>query len=150
MYVVSVDNTVGVPLITPVDESIVMPVGRSGEISHEVTEPPSDAGVTGVIGIPLVSTNELGVYSTSDGMTSLTSIVIVILSLPPEFVAVIVYVPDGVITVGVPLIVPVAASIERPVGRPGFTDHVTTGPPPEVGVTGVISASSVKMNELGV
>ena len=53
-------------------------------------------------------------------------------------------------TVGVPLIVPVAESIERPVGSPGLTDHVTTGPPVEVGVTGFISASSVRMNELGV
>ena len=53
-------------------------------------------------------------------------------------------------SVGVPLIVPVVGSIERPVGRLGFTDHVTTGPPLEVGVTGVIGASNVKMNELGV
>ena len=90
MYVVNVDNTVGVPLITPVDESIARPNGRSGEISQEVTEPPSAVGEAADIGEPLVSTNELGSYSTSDGITSLTSRVIVILSLPPELVAVIV------------------------------------------------------------
>ena len=42
-------------------------------------------------------------------------------------------------TVGVPLIVPVPASMERPVGKFGEIDQVTTSPPREVGVTSDIA-----------
>ena len=55
-----------------------------------MTEPPSAVGETADIGEPLVSTNELGLYSTFDGIRSLTSMMMVKLSLPPELVAVIV------------------------------------------------------------
>lgn len=53
-------------------------------------------------------------------------------------------------TVGVPLMAPVVESIERPAGREGETDHVTTAPPLEVGVTAVMAESFASVNELGV
>ena len=46
-------------------------------------------------------------------------------------------------TVGVPLIVPVAASMESPVGKFGEIDQVTTSPPREVGVSSVIATPLV-------
>ena len=78
------------PLITPVEESMLKPAGSAGEISQRVIVPPSELGEAGLIPVPLVSTSELGLYSTSDGITSLTSRVIVVLSAPPVLVAVIV------------------------------------------------------------
>ena len=51
----------GVPLISPVEESMLSPVGKEGCISHDVTAPPPPTvGETGVIAVPLVSVNELG------------------------------------------------------------------------------------------
>ena len=40
---------------------------------------------------------------------------------------------------GVPLMVPVDESIDRPVGKFGEIDQATTSPPREVGVTSVIA-----------
>ena len=51
--------------------------------------------------------------------------------------------------VGVPLIVPVVASMDRPVGSPGFTVQDTTAPPPVDGVTGVINSPFVRVSVLG-
>ena len=48
---------VGVPLITPVDESIAKPAGRVGETAHETTVPPLDEGVAALITESLVSVN---------------------------------------------------------------------------------------------
>ena len=59
MYVVNGDTAVGVPLISPVDESMERPVGRAGWISHDVTTPPFAVGVSAVIAVPTVSTNVL-------------------------------------------------------------------------------------------
>ena len=56
VYVVKEEITVGVPLITPVEESIVMPVGRAGEIVHETTGPPLIVGDAADIAVSLVST----------------------------------------------------------------------------------------------
>ena len=50
---------------------------------------------------------------------------------------------------GVPLIVPVAASMERPVGSVGWISHETTAPPCTVGVAGLIPLSLVNDSELG-
>ena len=69
------------------------------------------------------------------GATSLTSKLIVTESLPPELVAVIVYVVDGESTVGVPEISPVAVSKARPVGKSGEIDQESTAPPAAVGVS---------------
>ena len=54
VYTVDGETTVGVPLISPVTVSIVNPVGRAGEIVHELTAPPLTDGVTAPIGAPLV------------------------------------------------------------------------------------------------
>ena len=51
--------------------------------------------------------------------------------------------------VGVPLIVPVEVSKERPAGRDGETDHEVIVPPLDVGVTVVIAVPFVRVNELG-
>ena len=78
-----------------------------------------------------------------DGGMSLMVMSIVVVALPPVFVAVIVYVVTVESTVGVPLISPVDESILKPVGRLGDMVHVTTGPPPTVGTPVVIDESLV-------
>ena len=76
--------------------------------------------------------------------------VTVVVSLPPEFVAVIVYVADAVIAVGVPLISPVEVLREIPDGRAGDTDQDTTCPVPnKVGLAVDIALPFVRVNELG-
>ena len=64
------------------------------------------------------------------GNASLTTIVIVVVSLPPLLVAVIVYTAEAVIAVGVPLMSPVDVLMVIPAGRDGETDHETTCPVP--------------------
>ena len=76
--------------MVPVEESIANPAGRDGEIDQEVTGPPLVVGVTVVIAVPLVSVNELGLYVSEDGATSLTTMVTVAVSLPPVLPAVMV------------------------------------------------------------
>ena len=51
-----------------------------------------------------------------EGAASLTTMVIVAVALPPVLVAVTVYAAEDVIVVGVPEIVPVEASKDRPAG----------------------------------
>ena len=70
----------------------------------------------------------------------------VVESLPPVLVAVTVYVADDVTAVGVPEIVPVDVSKDRPAGSDGETDHETIVPPKAVGVADVIAESLVKVN----
>ena len=55
VYTVGGERTVGVPLISPVVELIVKPVGKAGEIDHVWTEPPLYVGVTAFIGTFFVS-----------------------------------------------------------------------------------------------
>ena len=57
---------------------------------------------------------------------------------------------DGVTTVGVPLIVPVELSKNKPVGRVGVIDQDVTGSPLAVGVEGVIGVPLVRVNGLEV
>ena len=78
----------GVPLIAPVEESKDKPAGREGETDHEVIVPPFTVGVTVVIAVPLVSVNEFGLKAKEDGVTSLTTMVTVAVSLPPVLLAV--------------------------------------------------------------
>ena len=66
------------------------PAGSDGETDHDVTGPPLEDGVAAVIAVPFVRVNELGLYVTEDGATSLTTIVTVAVSLPPVLEAVIV------------------------------------------------------------
>ena len=60
VYVVNVESTVGLPLILPVVASMDRPLGKAGWIAQDVTVPPLYVGVTSVMAVPFVSTNELG------------------------------------------------------------------------------------------
>ena len=73
-------------------------------------------------------------------------IVTVAVSLPPVLVAVTVYVVEVLSSVGVPEMVPSVVSKERPPGKDGEMDHVTTSPPFTVGVTDVIAVPLVSVN----
>tara|TARA_B100001121_G_C18645745_1_gene601512 strand:- start:70 stop:300 length:231 start_codon:yes stop_codon:yes gene_type:complete len=75
--------------------------------------------------------------------------VTVAVALPPELLAVTVYVAVEVIAVGVPEIVPVDVSNERPAGNAGDMDHEVTAPPVDVGVTLVIVEFFAIVNEFG-
>ena len=120
---------VGVPEISPVDESSVSPAGRDGETDQDVIVPPLTVGVTSVIAVPLVNVNEFGLYVRDDGATSLTTMVTVAVVLPPLFVAVIVTDVEDVTAVGVPERTPVEKSKLRPAGRPRVMPHEVTVPP---------------------
>ena len=65
-------------------------------------------------------------------------------------VATIVYVALEEIAVGVPEMAPVDVSRDKPAGSSGETDHDTTVPPVEVGVTVVMGESFASVNEFGV
>lgn len=60
VYAAEETTAVGVPLIWPVDESMLMPLGRGGETDQVVTVPPFEVGVTEVIAVPFVKVKELG------------------------------------------------------------------------------------------
>ena len=82
-------TAVGVPLIAPVDESRERPAGRDGETDQEVIVPPPVVGVKVVIAVPFSNVREFELYEI-DGDTSLTTMVILAVSVPPVLVAVIV------------------------------------------------------------
>ena len=75
----------------------------------------------------------------------MTVMVTVAVSLPPVLVAVMVYVVEVLNSVGVPEIVPSEESNDRPPGRDGEMDHVTTAPPLMVGVTDVMAVPLVRV-----
>ena len=85
----------------------------------------------------------------ADGASSVTVIVTVAVALPPELLAVTVYVAVEVIAVGVPEIVPVDVSNDKPAGNAGEMDHEVTAPPLDVGVTLVIVEFFAIVNEFG-
>jgi|TARA_A200000159_G_scaffold71706_1_gene66567 hypothetical protein len=64
-------------------------------------------------------------------------------------VAVTVYDVEGDTAVGVPLILPVEGSNDRPAGSVGVIDQEVTSPPLAVGVTVVMALFIVKVKELG-
>ena len=66
------------------------PAGSDGDTDHVVTVPPVVVGVVVFIVVPFVSVKELGLYVMDVGATSLTTIVIATVSVPPVLVAVIV------------------------------------------------------------
>ena len=70
--------------------------------------------------------------------------VTVAVSVPPALEAVIVNTVDEIIADGVPDITPFVVEKVRPVGNDGDIDHVTTAPPPKVGVAAVIAVPLVK------
>ena len=89
-----------------------------------------------------VSVKELGLYVMEDGAASVIVNVTVAVALPPELLASTVYVAVEVIAVGVPDIVPVTVSNDKPFGNEGETDHEVTAPPDDVGVTLVMAEPS--------
>jgi hypothetical protein len=60
VYVADDVIAVGVPEISPVEESRARPTGSDGETAQEMTVPPLDVGVTAVIDESLTKVKELG------------------------------------------------------------------------------------------
>tara|TARA_B100001079_G_scaffold55555_1_gene46461 strand:- start:1500 stop:1742 length:243 start_codon:yes stop_codon:yes gene_type:complete len=79
----------------------------------------------------------------------LTVIVKLAVSVPPVLVAVIVYDAEEVIAVGVPVMSPVDVSSDKPAGRDGDTEYVTTVPPVDVTAAVDIAVPLVKVSEFG-
>ena len=150
VYNVELVTSVGVPLMAPVEVSNDKPSGSVGEIDHEVTAPPLEVGMTVDKATFFVSVKELGLYVMEDGAASVIVNVTVAVALPPELLASTVYVAVEVIAVGVPDIVPVTASNDKPFGNEGETDHEVTAPPDDVGVTLVMAEPFASVNEFGV
>ena len=84
-----------------------------------------------------------------DGASSYTTMVTVVVALPPVLLAVTVNVVAEVTAVGVPEIAPVDVEKERPDGRVAEIDQEVTVPPLEVGVTVVMATPFAKVSELG-
>ena len=59
-----------------------------------------------------------------------------------------VYVAEDVTAVGVPEMAPVVLEMLRPVGSDGETDHETTVPPVDVGLSVVMAVPFVSVTEL--
>jgi hypothetical protein len=89
VYVADEATAVGFPLMAPVEESRDKPAGSDGETDQEVIAPPLVVGVNVVMAVPFSKVREFELYEI-DGATSLTTMVIVALSLPPVLFAVIV------------------------------------------------------------
>ena len=89
------------------------------------TAPPVDEGEVVGIAVPLVRVNEF-VENAIEGVASLTVMVRVAVSVPPVFVAVMVYVAEELMAVGVPVMTPVDVSREIPAGREGETEYEST------------------------
>ena len=110
---------VGVPEITPVAVFNDNPVGNAGDMEYAVTLPVTE-GFRLAIVEPTVKI--LGdVYVKAVGAISVMAITTSKLVLPPGFVAVTVYGAEGVITVGVPEIIPVVVFNVNPAGNAGET-----------------------------
>ena len=84
-----------------------------------------------------------------DGASSYTTMVTVVVALPPVLLAVMVKVVALVTAVGVPEIAPVEVEKESPDGREAEIDHEVTVPPLEVGVTVVMAVFLVNVRVLG-
>jgi hypothetical protein len=90
VYVVEEVTADGVPDISPVEVEKARPAGSDGETAQEMTVPPLDVGVDAVMRESFVKVNGLSLYETEDGITSLTTMVTVVVELPPLLVAVMV------------------------------------------------------------
>ena len=85
----------------------------------------------------------------ADGASSYTTMVTVVVALPPVLLAVMVKVVALVTAVGVPEIAPVEVEKESPAGRVAEIDQEVTVPPLEVGVTVVMAVFLVNVRVLG-
>ena len=133
VYVADEVTAVGFPLMAPVEESRDKPAGSDGETDQEVMAPPLVVGVNVVMAVPFSKMREFELYEI-DGATSLTTMVMLAVSVPPVLFAVIVYEAEEVIVVGVPYIIPVEVLRNKPAGSDGETDQDVTVPPVDVGV----------------
>ena len=75
--------------MSPVEVSSDNPAGSDGETEYETTVPPVDVTEVVVMAVPLVNVKEFVLYVIA-GAISLTVIVTLAVSVPPELVAVIV------------------------------------------------------------
>ena len=119
-----VSNSVGVPLSTPVEVLKDKPLGTDGLMAHEVMVPePVIVGGSGrsLLAVLLVKSKSFGEYAIV-GTSSLTTMVMVVVLVPPELRAVIVNVVLVNNSVGVPEISPVAMSKLNPAGKVGLTE----------------------------
>ena len=78
----------------------------------------------------------------------MTTMVTLAVSVPPVFVAVIVYDAEDVTAVGVPLMAPVDVSSDKPAGSDGETEYETTVPPVEVTVSVVMAVPFSRVSEV--
>ena len=78
----------GVPEISPVEVEKARPAGSDGSTAQEMTVPPLYVGVDAVMSESFVKVNGLSLYETEDGIMSLTTMVTVVVALPPVLVAV--------------------------------------------------------------
>ena len=87
-----VSNSVGVPLSTPVEALKTRPLGTDGLMAHEVMVPePVMVGESGrsLLAVLLVKSKSFGEYAIV-GTSSLTTMVMVVVFVPPELRTVIV------------------------------------------------------------
>ena len=122
--VLSVINELGVPQIVPLLVPNVKPLGSAGLIAQEVIAPePVSVAFSGrsLLVRFLVNVKSSGEYD-KPGNWSRTSIVIVVVFVPPELRTVIVYVVLVDNSVGVPEISPVIWFSVNPEGRSGLIE----------------------------
>ena len=97
--------------------------------------------------VPFSRVRELEPYEMVGG-TSLTTMVMLAVSVPPVLVAVMVYEALEVTAVGVPLMAPVVVSNDKPAGSDGETEYDTTLPPVEVTVSVVMAVPFSRVSEV--
>jgi hypothetical protein len=104
------------------------PAGKAGLTDQEVAVP-TTCGVIELMAVPEVKlyTMDPKTICGAGGGGGFTRIVIVVVPLPPAFVAVTVYTALGESEVGLPDISPVVVSIDKPAGKVGAIDQETTG-----------------------
>tara|TARA_B000000475_G_scaffold243877_1_gene216017 strand:- start:620 stop:1081 length:462 start_codon:yes stop_codon:yes gene_type:complete len=126
------NNSVGVPLRTPVAVSNARPAGRLGVIVHEIISPcPVKVGDNGraLEAVLLVIPKSSGVYAIL-GSSSIIVMLRYVVEVPPVFVAETVNMVRASNSVGVPLITPVEVSKARPLGKLGVMVQETISPEP--------------------
>ena len=124
-------TVVGVPVISPVDESKDRPAGIvPAVIAHKFGAPAVYVGVAPLTGLFLVKVYGEPGYEIADGASSCTVIEIVVELLPAELVAVIVTEAVGYTAVGVPVRYPEAEGRTIPAGSvPLVTEYDVLEPP---------------------
>ena len=138
-YEADTADTVGVPVIPQVDES-VNPVGKLGLELQDVAVPPVWVATTAAIAVFFVHVYDPAAYVKA-GTASFTVTLIVAEEVPPVFVAVITCPESALTAVGVPVIAHVVVSNDNPAGNATSIAHDAIAPPVFVGVLDVIATS---------